>query len=217
MANVLAELFQNTANAIREKTGESGTMKPAEFPEKIRSITGGGGGSASAKLIPLTVTENGVYEPPTGEFEVGKSYKMKDSYDTETLQALYEKSIQVTEDGTEALLQATASGTIGIINLEGMYAVFVSQENALHIWLPEEWAGLAGVASGWYLDDGSGDGTPTEAPSITIGELDMVFVHGGLSELSPLYDLEKADGFSKVSVNVAGSGSGALTDRKSVV
>ena len=70
MANVLAELFQNTANAIREKTGESGTMKPAEFPEKIRSITGGGGESASAKLIPLTVTENGVYEPPTGEFEV---------------------------------------------------------------------------------------------------------------------------------------------------
>ena len=42
MANVLAELFQNTADAIREKTGGTGTMKPAEFPDKIRGITTGG-------------------------------------------------------------------------------------------------------------------------------------------------------------------------------
>lgn len=41
MANVLAELFQNTADAIREKTGETGTMKPAEFPDKIREISVG--------------------------------------------------------------------------------------------------------------------------------------------------------------------------------
>lgn len=31
------------ANAIREKTGETSTMKPAEFPDKIRAIEGGGG------------------------------------------------------------------------------------------------------------------------------------------------------------------------------
>ena len=43
MANVLSELFRRTAEAIREKTGESGTMKPAEFPEKIRGITAGAG------------------------------------------------------------------------------------------------------------------------------------------------------------------------------
>lgn len=43
MANVLGELFSNIANAIREKTGDSATMKPAEFPEKISGIEVGGG------------------------------------------------------------------------------------------------------------------------------------------------------------------------------
>jgi hypothetical protein len=38
MANVLGELFGDIATAIRSKTGEEGTMKPAEFPEKIDGI-----------------------------------------------------------------------------------------------------------------------------------------------------------------------------------
>ncbi len=42
MSNVLGELFQNIANAIRGKTGETGTMKPSEFPENINSIVTGG-------------------------------------------------------------------------------------------------------------------------------------------------------------------------------
>ena len=66
MANVLAELFQNTANAIREKTGDTGTMKPAEFPEKIRAIETGGGGGGVANIIPLTITENGKYNVADG-------------------------------------------------------------------------------------------------------------------------------------------------------
>jgi len=41
MANVLGELFGDIASAIREKTGEEGTMKPAQFPEKISSIETG--------------------------------------------------------------------------------------------------------------------------------------------------------------------------------
>lgn len=41
MANVLGTLFGDIANAIREKSGESGTMKPAEFPEKISGISTG--------------------------------------------------------------------------------------------------------------------------------------------------------------------------------
>lgn len=44
MANALGTLFQNIAAAIRAKTGDTGTMKPAEFPEKIASIPIGGGG-----------------------------------------------------------------------------------------------------------------------------------------------------------------------------
>ena len=43
MANVLGTLFGNIASAIREKTGETGTMKPAEFPDKIKEIEVGGG------------------------------------------------------------------------------------------------------------------------------------------------------------------------------
>ena len=38
MANVLGELFGDIATAIRSKTGEEGTMKPAEFPKKIKTI-----------------------------------------------------------------------------------------------------------------------------------------------------------------------------------
>lgn len=38
MANALRELFTNIASAIKEKTGDNATMKPAEFPDKIRSI-----------------------------------------------------------------------------------------------------------------------------------------------------------------------------------
>lgn len=53
MANVLGELFQSIADAIRGKTGETGTMKPIDFPSAIASIVtgsggGGGGGSGSA-------------------------------------------------------------------------------------------------------------------------------------------------------------------------
>jgi hypothetical protein len=38
MANVLGKLFGDIADAIREKTGDTATMKPAEFPAKISGI-----------------------------------------------------------------------------------------------------------------------------------------------------------------------------------
>ena len=38
----LQELFQSIADAIREKTGETGKLKPTAYPEKIRGITGSG-------------------------------------------------------------------------------------------------------------------------------------------------------------------------------
>lgn len=50
--NVLANLFQDIAGAIREKNGETDTMKPIEFPDKIRAIETGGGGGGS---IPAAV------------------------------------------------------------------------------------------------------------------------------------------------------------------
>lgn len=42
MSNILSALFQDIADAIRSKTGETSTMKPAEFPEKITAINSGG-------------------------------------------------------------------------------------------------------------------------------------------------------------------------------
>lgn len=38
----LQELFQSIADAIREKTGETGKLKPTDFPEKIQEITTSG-------------------------------------------------------------------------------------------------------------------------------------------------------------------------------
>lgn len=38
MSNALKTLFQDTADAIRAKTGDTGTMKPAQFPAKIAAI-----------------------------------------------------------------------------------------------------------------------------------------------------------------------------------
>lgn len=35
MSNALTDLFGDIANVIRDKTGDSATMKPAEFPDKI--------------------------------------------------------------------------------------------------------------------------------------------------------------------------------------
>ena len=59
MANVLGELFGDIANAIREKTGDTATMKPAEFPDKIGGIeAGGGGGTLVAKFMRFTATAN---------------------------------------------------------------------------------------------------------------------------------------------------------------
>lgn len=49
MGNVLAELFQDQANAIREGLGDIGKFPPAEFAERIRDIValiGTGGGSS---------------------------------------------------------------------------------------------------------------------------------------------------------------------------
>ena len=50
MANALKTLFQDIADAIKEKTGETESMKPAEFPAKIAAIPTGGGGSVAGAV-----------------------------------------------------------------------------------------------------------------------------------------------------------------------
>lgn len=46
--NALKTLFKNIANSIRSKTGETGSIKPSDFPAKITSIQIG---SSDAKLM----------------------------------------------------------------------------------------------------------------------------------------------------------------------
>lgn len=62
MADVLGELFGDIADAIRSKTGEAGTMKPADFPNKISSITAGGGGSSEDVCYVTFMSEDGTVE-----------------------------------------------------------------------------------------------------------------------------------------------------------
>lgn len=50
MSNELKTLFQDIADAIRVKTGDTGTMKPAEFPAQITSIKVGSGGAAEGAV-----------------------------------------------------------------------------------------------------------------------------------------------------------------------
>lgn len=61
MANVLGELFGNIANAIRSKTGDTATMKPAEFPDKIAAIETGGGSSEDVRYVTF-MSEDGAVE-----------------------------------------------------------------------------------------------------------------------------------------------------------
>ena len=65
MANVLGTLFGEIADAIREKSGEGGTMKPAEFPDKIAQIVTGGGGSGDLKYNSGQVIDSAVSDITT--------------------------------------------------------------------------------------------------------------------------------------------------------
>lgn len=61
MANVLGTLFQDIADAIRAKTGDTAAMKPADFPQAISAITGGG-----ASLLTVWEEQEVVIDPGDG-------------------------------------------------------------------------------------------------------------------------------------------------------
>lgn len=55
--SALSDLFTGIAAAIREKSGETATMKPAEFPEKIAAIETGGGNSYKLRTSVFKATD----------------------------------------------------------------------------------------------------------------------------------------------------------------
>ena len=66
--NVLGALFQSIADAIRNKTGDTGKIVPADFPNEINSIvvgTSGGGGGTETGLGDLKIA-NGSFNAGTG-------------------------------------------------------------------------------------------------------------------------------------------------------
>ena len=200
MANVLAELFQNTANAIREKTGDSGTMKPAEFPDKIKAIAVGG---ESANLVPLTVTENGTYYPPKSTVEVGNTYTFKTAYTQEELKALYDSALYHSDDGVWATLFGNLDGTgdaFGVMYQYGMYGAFVASGLA---WISEALASQIGSSEGWHQGaDISSMTKLSETPSFALSSNYGSGVED-LALLDVLFELPSvADGFSNVTVDV---------------
>lgn len=68
MANALKTHLKGVADAIREMTGEEGSMKPSEFADKIRSISGGSGESTDLVKYVTFVSHDGtveLYKKPT--------------------------------------------------------------------------------------------------------------------------------------------------------
>lgn len=61
MANALKTLFLDIADAIRNKTGDTGTMKPADFPTKISEIQTGTSDEALSNTLYGLVAKNEEY------------------------------------------------------------------------------------------------------------------------------------------------------------
>ena len=231
MANAIAELFQNTANAIREKTGDKGTMKPMEFPEKILGIPT----TAEPNLIPLSVTENGVYEPSEadgyskvtvrvegsgGESEpanlIPLSVTKNGVYDpTENIE--HGKTYTLRNDFTQTELRSFYEASLARSE-DGMYAYLCVVNGEMlgimyaydyygvyisdgHLWLPEEFASAMEFDPGWNFGTDISDLSATETPSVAFETYELC-IEGGLSALNGLFDLPIADGFSQVTVAV---------------
>lgn len=129
MSNVLGNLFGEIANAIRAKTGGTGTMKPAEFPTQIAAIPTGGGSSADVRYVtfigadgatlivkPVAVGDDcadvvakGLISTPTKEMTVAEVYTYSGWSLTEGGAASSSALKNVTEDRTVyAAFTATA-------------------------------------------------------------------------------------------------------------
>lgn len=209
MANVLAELFRNVASAIREKTGESGTMKPAEFPDKIREIEAGSS-SGSANLIPLTVTKNGKYYP-SESFEFGKPFMFKSSYTQAELQML--AAMGTAPDGISYLYEKGDSYLVIMFLGDIRVLVYTTSATEGYAYTEADISEM-GLSAGWNTRSGDAYITVTTPPSITFDASGTLHITD-MSAIGLLFNVQNCDGFSEVTVNVAsGGGSGELVPLK---
>lgn len=119
MANALGTLFQNIADAIRGKTGETGTMKPAEFPKKIASIETGGGSDVDiqddVKIVPDFSGGNFIIDLTESNQAIRSGYIEKPS----TLTSSNIKK-DVTIAGVTGTLEATTTSADSVMKFYGM-------------------------------------------------------------------------------------------------
>ena len=86
MANALGELFSDIADAIREKNDETETMKPSEFPEKIRGLTGEGVDPYYQKLAEALMKRSAEYLSGNAKTMSMKGFKVSDGATLASLQ-----------------------------------------------------------------------------------------------------------------------------------
>lgn len=119
MANALGTLFQNIASAIRAKTGETGSMKPAEFPDKIAAIETGGGSDVDiqddVKIVPDFSRGNFIIDLTESNQAIRSGYVEKPS----TLTPGNIKK-DVTIAGVTGTLEASTTSAESVMKFYGM-------------------------------------------------------------------------------------------------
>jgi hypothetical protein len=158
------------------------------------------GSGGSGKLEEITITENGVYKPVTGVVP-GGTYKFKDHYTIGELEKLCngsEKQYYFTDRENNVQLYAFCA--------DGDYRLLcwaVNDYSWSHLYITESEIGYAFPQAGWY--GLNGDYVPIETPYVTL-PTDTSLYKTDISALEPMFDLVKADGFNKVTVDVPAGG-----------
>lgn len=127
MANVLGTLFADIANAIREKNGETGTIKPAEFPEKIAGITVSSEGSGTS-----VVCKTGTFNITSDQLDSNGAYTVNHAMGVvpdfvvvlkQDISSLATGSIIAVTGASTALISATSPKQTSIMNANNVQSV----------------------------------------------------------------------------------------------
>lgn len=128
MSNALGNLFQDIADAIKEKTGNAATMKPAEFADNIRAIEIGGGSSADVRYVTF-MSHDGTVEYGKKAVAVGDNCAdpiARGLFDTPTRES--SAQYNYTFNGWSATVGGSASSTVlnAVTEDKTVYAAYTS-------------------------------------------------------------------------------------------
>lgn len=164
------------------------------------------GESGAGSLVPLSITENGVYYPPKGTVEIGGTYTFKTAYTQEELKRIFDVG-EKSDDGLYSYLYRdnVRDNMLGVMFNDPFYGAYTSADG--FIWLPEAFVSQIGGGEGWYrITDEGGFVEVEETPTFAFEQTGESFVDD-MAIMDALFELpEAAVGFSSVVVNVAGAG-----------